>query len=54
MSRGDRQQFGGRTQYPAEAVLRAGREKPGSQIDRIEIYGADGEVMYQAKLGNGC
>ena len=38
----------------AEAVLRAGREKPGSLIDRIEIYGADGEVVYQAKLGQGC
>ena len=38
----------------AEAVLRVGREKPGSPIDRIEIYGADGRVLYQAKLGHGC
>ena len=37
----------------AEAVLRVGREKPGMPIDRIEIYGADGEVLYQAKLGQG-
>lgn len=32
----------------AQAVLRAGRENPSTQIDRIDIYGADGKLVFEA------
>lgn len=34
----------------AQAVLRAGRENPAARIDRIEIYGADGKLVFEANL----
>jgi len=34
----------------AQAVLRAGRENPEARIDRIEIYGADGKLVFEANL----
>lgn len=34
----------------AQAVLRAGRENPDARIDRIEIYGADGKLVFEANL----
>lgn len=36
----------------AQAVLRAGRENPQARIDRIEIYGADGKLVFEADLGD--
>jgi hypothetical protein len=36
----------------AQAVLRAGRENPEARIDRIEIYGADGTLVFEANLGD--
>ncbi len=32
----------------SQALLRAGRENPSSRIGRVEIYGADGELMFRA------
>jgi hypothetical protein len=34
----------------AQAVLRAGRENPETRVDRIEIYGADGTLVFEANL----
>jgi hypothetical protein len=34
----------------AQAVLRASREHPEARIDRIEIYGADGQLVFEANL----
>ncbi len=34
----------------AQAILRAGRENPDTRIDRIEIYGADGKLVFEANL----
>jgi hypothetical protein len=34
----------------AQAVLRAGRENPEARIDRIEIYGVDGKLVFEASL----
>ena len=34
----------------AQAVLRACRENPAARIDRIEIYGADGKLVFEANL----
>ena len=34
----------------SEAILRAGRENPGNRIDRIEIYGADDTLIYEADI----
>jgi len=36
----------------AQAVLRAGRENPATRVDRIEIYGADGTLVFEANLGD--
>jgi hypothetical protein len=36
----------------AQAVLRAGRENPETRVDRIEIYGADGKLVFEANLGD--
>ncbi|MBI2192050.1 MAG: hypothetical protein HYU36_08705 [Planctomycetes bacterium] len=36
----------------AQAVLRAGRENPEARVDRIEIYGADGKLVFEANLGD--
>jgi hypothetical protein len=36
----------------AQAVLRAGRENPATRVDRIEIYGADGKLVFEANLGD--
>jgi len=33
-----------------QAILRAGRENPDTRIDRIEIYGADGTLVFEANL----
>ena len=33
-----------------QAILRAGRENPDTRIDRIEIYGADGKLVFEANL----
>jgi hypothetical protein len=33
-----------------QAILRAGRENPDARIDRIEIYGADGKLVFEANL----
>ncbi len=34
----------------AQAVLRAGRENPEARIDWIEIYGADGKLVFKANV----
>jgi len=34
----------------AQAVRRAGRENPDARIDRVEIYGADGKLVFEAKI----
>jgi len=34
----------------AQAVLHAGRENPEARIDRIEIYCADGKLVFEANL----
>ena len=34
----------------SQAILRAGRENPDTRIDRIEIYGADGTLVFEANL----
>ncbi len=34
----------------SQAILRAGRENPDTRIDRIEIYGADGALVFEADL----
>ncbi len=34
----------------AQAILRAGRENLETRIDRIEIYGADGKLVFEANL----
>jgi hypothetical protein len=36
----------------AQAVLRAGRENPETRVDLIEIYGADGKLVFEANLGD--
>jgi hypothetical protein len=33
-----------------QAILRAGRENPDARIDRIEIYGEDGSLVFEADL----
>ena len=33
-----------------QAILRAGRENPDTRIDRIEIYGTDGALVFEADL----
>ena len=33
-----------------QAILRAGRENPGTRIDRVEIYGDDGSLVFEADL----
>jgi len=33
-----------------QAILRAGRENPGTRIDRVEIYGEDGSLVFEADL----
>jgi hypothetical protein len=33
-----------------QAILRAGRENPETRIDRIEIYGADGKLVFETDL----
>jgi hypothetical protein len=30
----------------SQAILRAGRENPDTRIDRVEVYGADGELVF--------
>ena len=45
----ERQFKGGLTAMrAAQAVLRAGLENPSTQIDRIDIYGADGKLVFEA------
>ena len=34
----------------SQAILRAGRENPDTRIDRIEIYGIDGALVFEADL----
>ena len=34
----------------SQAILRAGRENPNTRIDRVEIYGADGELVFAADI----
>ncbi len=34
----------------SQAILRAGRENPETRIDRVEIYGADGELVFAADI----
>ena len=34
----------------SHALLRAGRESPDARIGRVEIYAADGGLMFQAKF----
>lgn len=34
----------------SQAILRAGRENPDTRIDRIEIYGANGELVFAADI----
>jgi len=36
----------------SQAILRAGRENPDTRIDRVEIYGADGELVFAADIPN--
>ena len=33
-----------------QAILRAGRENPDTRIDRIEIYGEDGTLVFETNL----
>jgi len=33
-----------------QAILRSGRENPDTRIERIEIYGADGTLVFEANL----
>ena len=33
-----------------QAILRAGRENPDTRIDRVEIYGEDGSLVFEADL----
>ena len=34
----------------SQAILRAGRENPQTRIDRIEIYGEDGTLVFEEDL----
>ena len=34
----------------SQAILRAGRENPQTRIDRIEIYGEDGNLVFEEDL----
>lgn len=34
----------------SQAILRAGRENPDTRIDRVEVYGADGELVFAADI----
>ena len=34
----------------SQAILRAGRENPQTRIDRIEIFGEDGTLVFEADL----
>ncbi len=34
----------------SQAILRAGRENPDTRIDRVEIYGEDGSLVFEADL----
>lgn len=34
----------------SQAILRAGRENPNTRIDRVEIYGADGQLVFAADI----
>ena len=34
----------------SRAILRAGRENPDTRIDRVEVYGADGELVFAADI----
>ena len=34
----------------SQAILRAGRENPDNRIDRVEIYGADGTLVFEADI----
>ena len=34
----------------SQAILRAGRENPNTRIDRVEVYGADGELVFAADI----
>ncbi len=34
----------------SQAILQAGRENPDTRIDRIEVYGADGEIVFAADI----
>ena len=34
----------------SQAILRAGRENPDTRIDRVEIYGADGTLVFAADI----
>ncbi len=34
----------------SQSILRAGRENPQTRIDRIEIYGEDGTLVFEADL----
>lgn len=38
----------------SQAILRAGRENPEAQIDRIEIYGTDGRLVFETNLAGGA
>jgi len=34
----------------SQSILRAGRENPQTRIDRIEIFGEDGNLVFEANL----
>ena len=34
----------------SQAILRAGRENPDTRIDRVEIYGQDGTLVFEADI----
>ena len=34
----------------SQAILRAGHENPDTRIDRVEIYGADGTLVFAADI----
>jgi len=34
----------------SQAILRAGRDNPNTRIDRVEIYGTDGALVFAADL----
>lgn len=34
----------------SQAILRAGRQNPNTRIDRVEIFGADGELVFAADI----